>query len=56
MSFLKKWAIPGLFVFILSFQTNINIFKTNVCENVHPVYGAGIWFNNLQDWVSSHNH
>ena len=29
-------------------------FTTNICENVHPVYGAGIW--TFGTWVSSHNH
>ena len=31
--FLKKWANPGLFfVYFRSFQTNITIFTTNICE------------------------
>ena len=38
------FANLGLFFFYFrSFQTNIiAIFTTNICENVHPVYGAGI--------------
>ena len=46
-----KWANPGLFfVYLQSFQTNITIFTTNICEkNVHPVYGAGIRTHDLRN-------
>ena len=40
---LKKWALLGLFCYFSSFQTNITIFTTNICEKCYdnPVYGAG---------------
>ena len=44
-----EWsANPGLiFILFLPFQTHIKIFTTNKCENVHPVYGAGIRIHDL---------
>ena len=36
-----------LFVYFRCFETNNTIFTTNQCENIHPVYGAGIWTHNL---------
>ena len=42
LNFPLKWAIPGLFfVYFRLFS--------NICENVHPVYGAGIRTQNLQN-------
>ena len=38
-----------LFHLFSYFQTNITIFTTNICGNVHPVYGAGIRTHDLQD-------
>ena len=39
-----------LFCLFLSFQTNITIFTTNICEqNVHPVYCSRIRTHDLQD-------
>ena len=50
-------SIPVLFFGL--FQTNINIiFTANQCENVHPVYGAGIRTHDLQIaslWASAHS-
>ena len=39
--FLIKWANPGLFfVYFRSFQTNITIFKTNICEKMSIQYSV----------------
>ena len=40
-------TLASLFIYFRSFQTNITIFTTNICENVHPVYGAGIRAHDL---------
>ena len=46
--FLKNGPTRPLFRFYFqSFQTNKTIFTTNICENVHPVYGARIRTHNL---------
>ena len=41
----------ALFRLFLSFQTNITIFTTNICKNVHPVY-LSCWDSNPQ--LSAH--
>ena len=47
--FFKNVHTRSLFVLFSSFQLNTTIFTTNICEKVHPVYGAGIWIHNLQN-------
>lgn len=43
-----KWALPSLFfVFFALFQTDGLIFTSNYCENVQPVYRAGIQTHDL---------
>ena len=56
--FLKKWANPGLFfVYFQSFQTNITIFTTNICEKMSIQYTVpGFEPMTFGLWVSSHNH
>ena len=47
---IKKWAIPGLFLFILSlFQTNITFLQQINVKNVHPEYGAWIRTEDFQN-------
>ena len=45
--FLKNGSFPASFCLFSSFQTQITINTTNKCENVHPVYGAGIQTHDL---------
>ena len=57
---LGPWAILGLFLFLrlLScFQTNITIFKANICEKM-PILYMGLVYEatTLRMRVSSHNH
>ena len=49
LNFFKNGPTPASFiVYFWSFQTNIiTIFTTNICENVHPVYGARIQTHDL---------
>ena len=48
--FILKMGHPRILLHLFSsFQTNITIFITNVCKNVHPVYGVGIRTKYLQD-------
>ena len=56
--FFKKWANPGLFfVYFWSFQTNITIFTTNICEKMSIQYTVlGFEPTTFGTWVSSHNH
>ena len=46
---LFQWAIPSLFLFIFVFSNKHLIYTTNMSENVHLVYDAGIWTHDLQD-------
>ena len=56
--FLKKWTNPGLFfVYFRSFQTNIKMFTTNICEKISIQYTVpGFEPTTFGMWVSSHNH
>ena len=49
--FFKKGHPRPLFNLFSSFQTNITIFTTNICEKCHdhPVYGAGIRTHDLRN-------
>ena len=53
-----KWASPGLFyVYFRSFQTNIAIFTTNICEKMSIQYTVpGFEPTTFGARVSSHNH
>ena len=43
VSFLKKWAIPGLsFIYFRLFKQTLQSLQQIKVTNVHPVYGAGI--------------
>ena len=58
--FFKKWAILGLFRLLLSFQTNITILTTNICEKFLFTFiqytALGFKPTTLGYQVSSHNH
>ena len=44
MIFFKKWANPGLFfVYLRSFQANITIFTTNICEKMSIQYTVPVF-------------
>ena len=44
-----EWAIPGLSsVYFCLFKQTLQFLQQIKVENVHPVYGAGIWTHNLQ--------
>ena len=46
-----------LFVYFWSFQTNISIFTTNICEKMSIQYTVpGFEPTTFGTWVSSHNH
>ena len=49
----KKWANPGLFLFIFGlFKQTLQIFTTNKCEKItHPVYGTGIRTHDLRSVI-----
>ena len=46
---LFKWAIPGLFFVNFRLFKQRSQFLQQIFKNVHTLYGAGIWTNNLQD-------
>ena len=56
--FFKKLGHPGLFsIYFLSFQINITILRTNVCDKCP----SSIWWwdsnaTSFRIWVSFHNH
>ena len=54
LRFCKKWAIPGLFLFISVFFKQTTIFTTNQCEKCPS--SAGIRTHYLQNVSPSHNH
>ena len=48
MSFLKKWTNPGLFfIYFRLFKHKSQFLQQINVKNVHPVYGAGIRFQDL---------
>ena len=52
-----KWANPGLFSSISSFQINITILAINKCEKLYIRYRVlGFTLTTFATWVSSHNH
>ena len=54
----KSGPIPASFcVYFRSFQTNITIFSTNICEKMSIQYTVlGFEPTTFRTWVSSHNH
>ena len=57
-SFFKKWANPGLFLFIFGlFKQTLQIFTTNICEKMSIQYMVtGFEPTIFGTRVSSHNH
>ena len=55
--FFKNGTSPVSFRLFMSFQTNITIFTTNICEKV-PIHYMVLGFEpvTFTTWVSSHNH